>query len=159
HKYAGYRGGPFCWVLGRFVVPIARLPEFEHAANSHLPKGTKDPWRLTGLAGADLKADLTHLEEFNRQFAGRAVIDTVAMRTDSPDHIHRLAKRFSQTVTAYFELALDPDPDPLIRAVSSAGARAKVRTGGLAPAAIPVVEDLARFLVGCAQADVGFKAT
>ena len=27
--YSSYRAGPHCWALGRFVVPVARLAEFE----------------------------------------------------------------------------------------------------------------------------------
>jgi hypothetical protein len=46
-NYAGYRGGPDAWALGRFVVPAARLAEFEASAAPCL-NGT--PWLLSVLA-------------------------------------------------------------------------------------------------------------
>ena len=42
---------------------------------------------------------------------------------------------------------------------AAAGARAKLRTGGITPAAIPAPEAIAGFLLECAHARVPFKAT
>ena len=66
-NYAAYRSGPQAWALGRFVVPVARLEEFERAAGDLLPGGQADPCRLTVLAGANLAADIAAVEEFTRR--------------------------------------------------------------------------------------------
>lgn len=158
HKYAAYRSGEYNWILGRFIVPIARLGELESAAGKHLST-TGEPWRLSGLTGPDLVADLSTVAGFNSRHAGQAGIDSVELRAESANDIRRLAGQVPGELAAYFEIAVDPDPADLIAALTEAGGRAKVRTGGLAPAAIPAPDDLAGFLVACAKAKVGFKGT
>lgn len=44
-------------------------------------------------------------------------------------------------------------------AVKAAGNYAKIRTGGLKPEAIPSPEDVARFIIACADRGLAFKAT
>lgn len=47
----------------------------------------------------------------------------------------------------------------LLRLIRDAGARAKMRTGGVRPELVPPSTALLRFLRGCAEADLPFKAT
>jgi hypothetical protein len=47
----------------------------------------------------------------------------------------------------------------MLPVLKKARARAKVRTGGISPNAIPGTEELARFLIACAKTKVPFKAT
>ena len=63
------------------------------------------------------------------------------------------------TLTTYVELPIDDDLAPRLAAISRAGARAKVRTGGVTPGAFPASHALARFIQACADAGVPFKAT
>src|SRR5215475_5990741 len=71
-KYAEYREGEYRWALGRFIVPAARLDEFEKAAEGILPDGGwegDDFWRLSVLGGGDLSFDLNRIAEFNKKYA------------------------------------------------------------------------------------------
>src|SRR5687767_12156988 len=71
-KYAEYRESEYRWALGRFVVPVARLDEFEKAAAAISPKGDSergDVWRLSALSGGDLSSDLNRIAEFNQNRA------------------------------------------------------------------------------------------
>ena len=43
--------------------------------------------------------------------------------------------------------------------MQSAGARAKIRTGGITPEAFPRAAEIAKFLLTCAEHNVPFKAT
>ncbi len=43
--------------------------------------------------------------------------------------------------------------------VKKAGSFAKIRTGGIAPDAIPSIESVASFITGCAEGRLSFKAT
>src|SRR3982751_4190200 len=57
--YARYRAGEDAWALGRFIVPAARLPDFQAAADPYLatsPDG--QPWRIAALSAGDLSSDL-----------------------------------------------------------------------------------------------------
>ena len=47
----------------------------------------------------------------------------------------------------------------LIQIIRRVGARAKIRTGGITPAAVPSAACCARFIARCAEHDVAFKAT
>src|SRR5687768_14733348 len=62
-NFAAYRSGPYGWMLGRFVLPAARLNEFVEAAEEHLADG--DPWRLSVLAGEDITSTLRDIKLFN----------------------------------------------------------------------------------------------
>jgi hypothetical protein len=65
-------------------------------------------------------------------------------------------------LAVYAELPLgDPAAalDGLLAAVRDAGARAKVRTGGVTASAFPDAADLVRFMDACRRAGVPFKAT
>src|SRR5436305_403914 len=62
------------WMLGRFIVPAARLAEFEKAFQ-HLPAANKNDsfiWRLSALIGPDLAAEVTAIQEFNHRHANRS---------------------------------------------------------------------------------------
>ncbi len=156
-EYAAHRGSPESWMLARFVVPVARLAEFASAATQHLAPG--DPWRLSALAGPDPAADAAALAGFNAAHAGRAVVDAVELKAGTPAEVERALAALPGGLTAYVELPLSADLEPLLAAVKAGGARAKVRTGGLVPEAIPAPADVARFMAACRAAGVPFKAT
>jgi hypothetical protein len=156
--YSSYRAGPHCWALGRFVVPVARLPEFESAADPHLPSPAA-PWKLTVLAGADLTADLATIAAFNARAAGGALIDTVELKAGTPEAIAGALATVDGALDAFLELPIAEDPAPLLAALARHGGRAKVRTGGTTADAFPAPADLLRFIRRSGEAGVPFKAT
>jgi hypothetical protein len=167
-KYAGYRESEYRWALGRFVVPVARLAEFEKTAEEILPKGVSDGagfWRLSALCGADLASDLERIAEFNQKHAapdsceGAAVIDTIEIKAARPSDIENAMKLAPAKLAPYFEIPVNEDPTELIMSAAETEARAKVRTGGLTADAFPSSFNLARFIKICAEEEVPFKAT
>jgi hypothetical protein len=161
-KYAEYREGEYRWALGRFVVPVARLDEFEEAAEGILPGGGlegDDFWRLSALVGSDLSSDLNRIAEFNQKHAGAAVIDTIEIKAARPADIENSMRLTPANLTPYFEIPISGDPTELIKSIADTEARAKVRTGGVTADAFPSSFDLARFIKICAEEDVPFKAT
>lgn len=71
-NYASYLAGEHAWMLGRFVVPVSRLAEFEqHAAKywSAPPKDDFGPWEVTALIGDNLDRDIDEIFAFNQRFA------------------------------------------------------------------------------------------
>jgi len=157
HEYAHHRAGEHAWMLGHFILPVSRLDEFavSHAALGSSPVG--DVWRLSALPGPDLDATLTTIAAFNTSTA--AVVDTIELKVDTvPDLAAALAK-IPATLTAYVELPIDDDLARRLAVLSGAGARAKVRTGGVTEGAFPASHSLARFIQACADAAVPFKAT
>jgi hypothetical protein len=159
-EYARWRRSPEAWMLGRFVLPAGRLVELSRAADAHLPAaGEGVPWRLSALLGADVHGDSALVVSFNRSSAGRAAVETVELKASGPDEAGAALEALPPGVTAYVEVPLDADLEPLLSVLASRGARAKVRTGGVVPEAIPAPAAVARFLVACARAGVPFKAT
>ena len=58
-NYAKYRASADSWMLGRFIVPVSRLSEFEKAASDHLPRDRDDdPWPISALVGPDADTDI-----------------------------------------------------------------------------------------------------
>jgi len=167
-KYAEYREGECRLALGRFIVPVARLDEFEKAAEGILPDGGwegNDFWRLSALGGADLTSDLDRIAEFNQKHAtgdssaGVALIDTIEIKAGRAGDIEDAMRLTPTSLTSYLEIPISDDPAELIKSIAETGARAKVRTGGVTADAFPASFDLARFIKICAEEDVPFKAT
>jgi hypothetical protein len=161
-KYAEYRESEYSWALGRFVVPVAGLDEFENAAENILADGRSeggDVWRLTALGGADLSFDLNRITEFNLERAGAAVVDAIEIKAARPADIENAMKLMPLELAPYFEIPINDDPAEFIESVAETEARAKVRTGGVTADAFPSSFNLARFIKLCAEEDVPFKAT
>ena len=162
-NYADYRAGEHAWALGRFVVPATRLDVFERAAESLLPAAGSEPWRLTAIGGSNLAGDLAAALDFNQRHgdggAGAAVVDTIEIRADSGEEIERAMAAIGGRFIPYFEIPIASDPGHLVAAIARAGARAKVRTGGVTPADFPAPANLLKFLRLCVGAGVPFKAT
>src|SRR5467141_4238050 len=95
-NYDAYLPSEWSWILGRFIVPVARLAEFEEAFAA-LPTPTPGTgfttWRLSVLLGSDQVADVACIHEFNARMAssssGRAVIESVEVKVASPGEVKR----------------------------------------------------------------------
>ncbi len=199
-NYAAYRACEHAWMLGRFIVPVARLEEFETAVEEHASRlnghraavsGARDQTlRLSVLAATNLEADLAAIADFNGRHAasdgagcaepvtapltptlsprrgGRGqgegacafLIDTIELKATRPDEITKAMQQVPAGLCAYVEVPVSSD-ESMLAAARAAGARVKVRTGGVTRNAFPTCDDLAQFLVRCARAGVPFKAT
>jgi hypothetical protein len=159
-EYARWRRSPEAWMLGRFVLPAGRLVELRQSADAYLPEpGAAEPWRLSALLAADVRGDAAVAEAFNRESAGRAVVDTVELKAASPEEADAALEALPPGLAAFVEVPLEGELDALLSRVKAHGARAKVRTGGVVPEAIPGPAALARFIAACVEAGVPFKAT
>jgi len=159
-EYAKWRRAPEAWMLGRFVLPAGRLAELSRAADAHLPEpGAGEPWPLSALLGADVHGDSALVTAFNASSAGRAVVDAVELKAGSPEEAETALSALPAGLAAFVEVPLDGDPEPLLAVLKAHGARAKARTGGVVPEAIPGPAAVARFIAACAKAGVPWKAT
>lgn len=157
-NYVQYRAEPSAWLLGRFVVPVARLDEFAAALRSHAV-ASDAAWRISALGSTDLAADSAAIVEFNQRHAGAALIDTIEIRAAEAAQIEQALATLPASLTAYVELPLNDTLDELIATLARLNGRAKVRTGGVTADAFPAPADLARFIAACVAAGVPFKAT
>jgi hypothetical protein len=156
-RYALYHASTHAWMLGRFVVPVARLDELAHAMG-RIDRAQGNPWRLSALVGADHAADVAAALAFNAA-KHHAVVDAFEVRASSPDEIRAIAGVVPPSVKTYVEIPIEDDPRELVSTLAAVKLRAKMRTGGVVPGSIPPAEHVARFIRACYSANVGFKAT
>jgi hypothetical protein len=155
--YADYRHSAHAWMLGRFVVPAARLEELADRTAGLVVRGA--PWRLSVLGGA---TDAAAIEQFNARHGTRARVDTLEAKAQTVEEVAALTSCLEPLGTGgavYVEAPIAGDPDHLVRAIRRCGLRAKVRTGGVTTTAFPATAQVARFLRSCAAHGVTFKAT
>lgn len=163
-NYASYLGGTDAWLLGRFVVPVARLGEFDALSAGLLPSGESSrAWRLAALAGDDVAADSEAALKFNcRHWSGseigHAIIDTIELRVRGYDASAR------RSIPDFFTVYVEAESGArgfleIADALRDSGARAKLRMGGVTADAFPDPDEVIAFVAGCVARDLPFKAT
>jgi hypothetical protein len=164
-NYASYREGDDRSALGRFIVPLSRLTELEDAGREVMRRGdAAEPWALSVLVAGDARSPAGTIADFNRRHGpgskdGQAVIDVAELKASTPEDIERDRPQLPQPLTVYFEIPIKGDLSPMIKAIARAGARAKVRTGGVTPESIPPAAQVVEFISACKCEGVAFKAT
>jgi hypothetical protein len=157
-EYATQRHSSYAWILGRFVVPVARLDELASRVAA-LDDAGPGAWPISALVSADPAGDVQVIRACNRQQIERLAVESVELRVATPEAIDWALAQLDDSFERYVEIALEEDPRPLLHAIKRHGARAKARTGGVTADAFPTPFHLARFIVACAELDVPFKAT
>lgn len=164
-NYDSYLRSEYSWMLGRFIVPVSRLNEFEVALR-RLPSADSRPWQLSALVGADTTADVARIVEFNARTSNsgsgkNALVESIEVKAESPADIARMAGIIPRELTTYFEIPLAgwERERECIAAVSECGRRAKIRTGGETADKFPDAARVIEFVRLCSDAKVPFKAT
>ncbi|MER3522731.1 MAG: hypothetical protein C4326_01345 [Ignavibacteria bacterium] len=155
-NYAQYRSDQNAWALGRFIVPVARLKEFAREA---APLANDGVWKVSALGGPNLSLEQKIIAEFNSLHIGRLVIDTLEVKATTVEEIRAAVLQAAFPLHLFVEIPIGDDPTPLIAALAEKKHRAKMRTGGMTPEAIPHTQHVARFIIACVRARVPFKAT
>ncbi|MBK9775788.1 MAG: hypothetical protein IPP62_05435 [bacterium] len=184
-EYARHRDGPDAWMLGRFIVPAARLEALAAALAADPFLAGRRPWSLAVLAGGsgDLAAAMAVLPA---QADAVAACEQSGPRGLSVDGLEAPLPAGAAAATALAgamadeglggrDLYLEPGPGAAIEAalddIAAAAAEwagkggafpalgVKLRCGGLAPEAFPTPERVAAVLAGCAQRGLPLKFT
>jgi hypothetical protein len=170
-NYETYSRSEYSWILGRFILPIARLGEFEkvvEAVNAEAPARSpverESRWALSVLPGENVSAGLARIREFNDRFATspfpvKVEIKSIEVKIASPEDVERLSKIIPAELETYFEIPLTAREGACIAAVANCGRRAKIRTGGETADKFPAPESVIEFIRLCAASNVPFKAT
>lgn len=156
-NFAAYRSGTHAWMLGRFVLPVARLNEFLDAAQEHLTPG--NPWRLSVLAGEDIGSTIREIKLFNAENAGRAVCDSLEVKANTVSKIENTVAALPEGLTTYFEISTGENFADLLSTLAIKQQRAKIRSGGTTREDFPSTREVVRFVRTCMAANVPFKAT
>jgi hypothetical protein len=167
-RYRGYLTGDDRWALGRFVVPAARLAEFEAAFEDVCCSGREPLWRLSVLGPGDIHPtdeDLSvgvpatrDMETIAGRSRGAISVESIEVKAGSVAEAERVLSQLGSEIPVYVEFP-PGEAEAMLPLLARRGARAKIRTGGVTAEAFPSVEAVANFLLACARARVAFKAT
>ncbi len=163
-NYAVYRNSTERWMLGKFVVSLARLDEFREWAFDLV--SVTDPWPISVLLpspqgdGAAFRQGLEMVREFNVQNPSLQ-IDSIETKLDDLAAGETVLAKWPSSLNCFWEIDLDDQMVDKVKWIQRHGPphAAKVRTGGIHAAMIPAVERLASFIRACAEHEVPFKAT
>lgn len=157
-QYAEHLASAESWMLGRFVVPVERLGELADAASPLAERGT-EAWRVSALVGADPASAGPVIRAFNTEQRGRFVVDVVECRAVAGGSVAASIGELPGELRIFVELPLLDDPREMLLEIRTAGAWAKMRTGGVSPDAFPSAREVGRFITRAAELLVPFKAT
>jgi hypothetical protein len=130
-----YAASEHAWMLGRLILPIARLEEFAQLVEREAcaPGPGQDAWRLSVLVSEDLDTDIDRIFEFNRRFAGESagpsaaaamsagsdpfdvpdvvvaggiVVDAIEIKAQSGKHIDTAMKTIPEQLEPFFEVPI-----------------------------------------------------
>jgi hypothetical protein len=148
-NYLSYARGKHAPALGRFLVDLNRLPELRQVAGDSM-RGL----RLSVIASPE------SVSESLQQFLDDGVpIEAIEIKTDRPSEIERIGQRIPAGLAAYIEVPIGFPNSELFRAILNAGARIKLRMGGLSAEAFPSTQVIANMLKALVGHRILFKAT
>ncbi|OZC03256.1 hypothetical protein [Rubricoccus marinus] len=180
-NHVRYRQSPEAWMLGRFIVPAARLSALDAYADlfAQAPPVGFSVLGLTDASGGldgTARATLEAARAFEARHPGRVRCDRFELRA-APEAAGALAAVLSDLpladgdgIAVEFPMTGDGYAPEVIEeaahGIAEANARArekrfalKLRCGGVTPDLVPGVERLADAVAACAKADAPFKAT
>jgi hypothetical protein len=157
-NHDGYARLPERWMLGRLVVPLARLGELT-AILSRTP-GERD-WSVSALMTATDPFDAAELSLARFVALRHSGVAVTAVEAALPDlaSVARLSAATPNGLERFIEIPLDETRDAWLDAVGAAGCHAKIRTGGVTGDRFPSPATLASVLAACARRHLPLKAT
>ncbi|MES2179319.1 MAG: hypothetical protein V4550_15780 [Gemmatimonadota bacterium] len=157
-NYDAYRRSTDAWALGRLIVPAVRLTELWERG-SQLERGHGPTWRVSAVSGGDVAKDSEQIAAFNAVADGAMLVDVAEVRASSVAEIRAVTRAFAEFSSVFIEIPLTHELPTLLDAIVSGGAKAKIRAGGTVQDAFPSPVDVGRFLRGCVERALPFKAT
>jgi hypothetical protein len=146
-NFAAYRGAPDAWALGRLVLPAAKAADFAERWPVFAAV-----WPIALLVGEDVEREVSDAAESGM------MVDWVECRPSSADTVG-LIQRLLPGRKVFFEIPAGEGCEEYVAAIAECGGRAKLRTGGVTPDAIPAAKELARVFSCCIEHKVTMKAT
>jgi hypothetical protein len=148
-NYRTYRRSKHAAALGRLILNIERLEEFRSIVGDSL-----GDFPLSVIAAENI--DCALLAE---HIGSGLRIESVEIKCSQAAEIERLARQVPRNVMTFFEVPIEERSLSALESICAAGARAKIRMGGVVPEAIPSVSNVAQMLKMLADLRLPCKAT
>ncbi len=177
-NYARYRQESDRWMLGRFIIPAAQLPELAAIAGNRFQSG--DPFVFSALSTSNnaflsgLAKDLKTIRAFRKKHGDKVVVDVIEVRLPASGDLQAALSAATEQITAMGGLTafyeVPAGLDWRRRAVATISVIAhlnrqgtavgfKLRCGGVEAAAFPEPPEMAVALAACRDYRVPMKAT
>jgi hypothetical protein len=182
HNYADYKTSLDAWMLGRFIIPIARLEELNEYVSLFTPElplfcvglGSKRNELRECLAG--LKDDLAKMAAFCDRYGDLVRFDVLelplpqtlvdrellkAIGDMTAEHGLNTFCEMTVALDSSWERALEATLDVIAEHNAANGSVLgfKLRTGGVSAAAFPTPGQVAMALIGCRDRKIPMKFT
>ncbi len=156
--YERYSASSHRWMLGRFVLPLSQLPQFEDCLDQLDQQYAAAFWPLSIILEPSQQA-LDRLAPWLKK-QDRFTISALEFKlVDGDGAIAPLLPHLPPHSDLFFEVPLDATLPDYLAVLRGSRAAVKARTGGLTADDFPSVEALAQFIAACAAARIPFKAT
>jgi hypothetical protein len=149
NNYLDYSRGARSSALGRFINSVDRLGELRAMAGKSLRQ-----FRISAIV-----ADMRGLDAMAQEIRDGMPIETLEMKYAWPEEIDRIVTRIPQQLSVYVEVPVNAGGRAALKFICAAGARAKIRMGGVVPEAFPSVHETIQTLAALAELRLAFKAT
>jgi hypothetical protein len=148
-NYLAYQRSRHAPALGRFIVNLDRIDELRAVAGDDLRKMKLSVIVPTNADGGRVSALLDD----------GLPIESIEMKIQLISEIANLSNKLPPNIERYFELAIGSVEPEILRAIGAAGARVKLRMGGVTAEAFPSTAAVARALKSLGEYGLAFKAT
>jgi len=148
-NYLAYSRGEHAWGLGRFIVNLDRIEELRAVAGDSFSQ-----MKLSVIA-----TESTDWSSLSGLIRDGAPIETVEIKSGNAADVERVASQIPHHLATYFEVGIDDPGRAALHAIAAAGARAKIRMGGVVAEAFPASANVAVMLQVLAELRLPFKAT
>ena len=148
-NYLAYQSSRHAGALGKFIIGLDRIDELRFHAGGELRN-----LKLSVIVspGTDWNCIAGLLND-------GVPIESVEMKVQSKSEIEAVSNLPPSSFDKYFEIALDLIEPEILKAISFAGARVKLRMGGVTAEAFPSAPVVVRALQSLAPYGIAFKAT
>ena len=148
-KYLEYSHSSHAQALGRFVIDLDRLPSLCDAAGDC----------VRGLRLSVIVSPQTDWDHLQRLIDMGYAIEAVEVKAAGAEQVAHLTKQIPAGMTVYIEVPVQGTPVEMLDAVAAAGARIKLRMGGVVAEAFPSPQAVAWMLGELSRRRMVFKAT
>jgi hypothetical protein len=148
-NYLAYQRSAHAAALGRFIVNLDRIDELRSAAGDDLRK-----MKLSVLVPTNADCD-----RVSALIGDGMPIESIETKIQLISEIASLAGTLPSRLEIYFEIAMGSIEPEILGAIAAAGARVKLRMGGVTAEAFPSAAIVARVLRSLAGHGLSFKAT
>ncbi len=166
--YARYRQEADAWMLGRFVLPAARLPELDPYLDMLFAEGAPLSLAVLGRGGdmaadwiAGLREDARTIAAWRLRHGGRVRIGAFEVRLPREGAVAACVKAVGDilgpTPPTFFEAGLPGEA--VVGEIGASGGGFKYRCGGLSAEAFPTAAEVAFVLRTCRAVRVPLKLT